>query len=1059
MLNRRVLALFVGAFLTVGPLCAATALAQNVASPSGTTQAAAAVRGTATDNTGAPLAGVTVTLSGASSQSTTTSSSGAYAFAGVPAGVYTITASKSGYQGATAVEVALVAGQSAKLDVTLVSNTLSSLRVIGAVRTAARSGFNVSGLAITTLSGEQLAIREQPNLTGLVEELPGVSVTRDSGSRTPNTSIAVRGASLETKVVIDGHPVSSGVFGTYNTNYANPQIFQQIEVLKGAGLNGPNAGESVGIVNYRTRDFSAKNEFSLTAGDDTYGSGNYAGSLNLNLLNNRLSILGVRTRNSVNGPNNGYYPYQIGAGTLTAPGTPALEQWSSDFSDPYATEANLVKVRYKLSPVTSLTGEYLGLFGKYVPQGGSYGLVYGGFPLGACANVSAATGKAAVTTNPALCSNLSIYNAPYTTDPVGSPFNAYGFFPVSTIANNEPSFSFELKTQFKNDTILLRPYTAIINRFINGDLENTTPGYGSSAGQAASKYNGLAGWFQVTNPANCQVAFAFDNTNAANTKGPCFSSAGGYGTAYIGNAATQFPVVFKTTSTAPNCSVATPCWTTPTNQQANGYFGYSTPFSQPEVDRLRGATLSYLHPVHDNLYTFSFDYNTDDTLKFTSDTSQLPAGCFGVVGSGSPNTPANPYYQPNCKVNGLLIPTLPRSSLQIPPTQNIRYDTSLTGLFQIRPNLQAGLGAYYTFQRIYYKITDPNAITAALTAGYPGGEPADSTLVSGINANSHVDPHVQIEYRPSRDLSVRASGGSSVTLPYNGLVSGLTALSVNGGPDGKSDVLTTKNPGLLPETTVAYDLGFDYRMGGNVLSVDAFDNTIHNVFITSTQVVPNLAGRSPSQTLLSATFNGPLERSYGLEATLQHSVSSGFGYYLTATAMRAYYDQIPLSFYQGLCRSGSTVCSASALINGKQLDGTGGFTGQIPYFKAKGEINYTSASHRWNASFGDSWYGNNNATGGPAYNVAYGYVGTTLGPGDLNSGIRLSLTAQNLFNADTAGTFLGSVAAFKGFNPLGVAYSTTTGGLVNTNAYSSPNGIMVMQPCTFYLEVTKKLGF
>ncbi len=1058
MFYRWVLALFAGAFLAVGPLCTATVFAQNAASPSSTAQTAL-VRGLATDNNGAPLAGVTVTLSGRVSQSVTTRSDGAYAFAGLPAGIYTLSASKSGYQGATSTDLALLAGQSAKLDVTLVSETLSSLRVIGTVRTAARSGFNVSGLAITTLNGDRIAGREQPNLTGLVEELPGVSVTRDSGSRTPNTSIAVRGESLETKVVIDGHPVSSGVFGTYNTNYANPQIFQQVEVLKGAGLNGPNAGESVGIVNYRTRDFSAKNELALTLGDDTYGSGNYSGSFNVNLLNNRLSVLGVRTFNSVNGPDNGYSPYQIGTGTLTAPGTPALEQWRGDFSDPYATEADLVKVRYKLSPVTSLTGEYLGLFGKYNPQGGSYGLVYGSFPLGACANVSTATGKAAVTTNPAQCTNLSIYNAPYTTDPIGRTFNAYGFFPASTIANNEPSFSFELKTQFKNDTILLRPYSAIIDRFIDGDLENTTPGYGSSAGQAASKYNGLTGWFQVTNPANCQVAFAFDNTNAGNTKGPCFTAANNYGAAYIGNTATQFPTVFKTTGTAPNCSPATPCWTTPTNQQANGYYGFSTPFSQPEVDRLRGATFTYLHPVHDNLYTFSFDYNTDDTLKYTSDTSQLPAGCVGVVGSGSPNVPSSPYYQPACQVNGLIIPTLPRSSLQIPPTQNIRYDTSLTGLFQLRPNLQAGLGAYYTFQRIYYKITDPAAITAALTAGYPGGEPADSTLISGINANSHVDPHIQLEYRPSRDLSVRASGGSSVTLPYNGLVSGLTALGVNGGPDGKSDVLTTKNPGLLPETTVAYDLGFDYRTPAGVLSLDAFDNTIHNVFITSTQVVPNLAGRNPSQTLLNATFNGPLERSYGLEATLQKNVTSGLGYNLTATAMRAYYDQIPLSFYQGLCKPGATLCSASALVNGKQLDGTGGFTGQIPYFKANGELDYTSASHRWNAAFGDSLYGGNNATGGPAYNVAYGYVGTTLGQGDLNSGIRLSLSVQNLFNSDTAGTFLGSVAAFKGFNPLGVAYSPSAGKLVNTNAFSSPNGITVMQPCTFYLEVTKRLGF
>ena len=64
------------------------------------------------------------------------------------------------------------------------------------------------------------------------------------------------------------------------------------------------------------------------------------------------------------------------------------------------------------------------------------------------------------------------------------------------------------------------------------------------------------------------------------------------GPAYIGSAAT--PHGSPRRRTRPTCSPTPPytCFTTTTGSQNDGTVGYSTPFSQPELDRLNGYTFS-----------------------------------------------------------------------------------------------------------------------------------------------------------------------------------------------------------------------------------------------------------------------------------------------------------------------------------------------------------------------------------------------------------------------------------------------------------------------------------
>ena len=44
----------------------------------------------------------------------------------------------------------------------------------------------------------------------------------------------------------------------------------------------------------------------------------------------------------------------------------------------------------------------------------------------------------------------------------------YAFFPGSDVRQNAPNFNAEFKTTLGNDTVLFRPYTAAINRLIDG---------------------------------------------------------------------------------------------------------------------------------------------------------------------------------------------------------------------------------------------------------------------------------------------------------------------------------------------------------------------------------------------------------------------------------------------------------------------------------------------------------------------------------------------------------------------------------------------------------------
>jgi hypothetical protein len=1023
---RAALALLTALALFGGPVSAATNEATTVAQASQTGTIAGQVAG----QNGTGVTGATVLIEGARGrQSITTDAAGAFSVT-VPAGLYTITVVKGGYQTGSS-DVTVADGLSVSVVVSLTVATLNDLNVIG--RTSSNGGssaakFNISSAPGQSLTQAQIIQRNTPDLTAVVGELPGVTIPHATSN--PNQSFIIRGLRFETKTELDGHPVSSGTGGTFLTNYTAAAIFGGVDVLKGAGLNGPTAAEAgAGIVNLRTPDFASKDTGLIQTGVDSYGGSLYTAIVDLNFLkDNKLSLILGRTFSGYRGPTYGLQEGDYtGATPALGTGAPAtltngVVQYVSDFSDTYSLNAELAKVRYAFSPATSLSLEFLGLQGRFDPQGGAYGQFVGYATIPECINKNVAG-------NGAACNLTSEYNSPAAQNLIGqSGVPLYGFFPGSDVRQNQPNFSADFKTTLGNDTILLRPYTAAINRLIDGTQENQVPG------------DDGGGWSQVTSSANCQANFVAP-TATGGAKGPCFAGNANPVAAYIGGSGVaQPPVVYATTATPVVCTPTTPCYTTATAINNSGQVGYGSPFTTLEVDHLSGYTFSYIHPVGANTYNVSFDHYYDDTTDFTNDASPLSPGCTFVLGSGIANTPGAPGSQANCPLS-----TLRPSPIAVPETFASVSSLSLTGQFALTSKLEFDAGGYFTHYLINAQQEDP-AILASLTAAYgaSGRTGAIPVSLSGVqNADSHFDPHFGIVFRPNRDLVFRFTGGSSLTIPYASLVSGFTTYAQG----STSTTVTTPNAALLPEELVSLDLGSDWRTpDGTVLSGDIYNTVVHNPWINPKVVIctsqPTCAIALPgleqtAEGFTSTTVNGAQQYAQGVEFSITREPAIGFGYRVNTSFERLYYLDTPAA----------DLATPQVYFNGNQFVSTGSGSTSVPYAKGYAEVQYAGPNKSL-LRFGADYEGNNNEYNAPAFWVFDAGARINTGFHD----VLLGGSVENLFNLNF-NSLLGRGVEFAGLNP--VAATAAPGGY--TYSQGSFNTALVSPgPITFRFTLTKQ---
>jgi outer membrane receptor protein involved in Fe transport len=1030
-LIRAALASLIAMVVFVGPVSAATNSDLMVAQAIAT----GTITGTITSDSGSGVASATVVLDGPQRQTTTTDGSGAFSVTVAP-GVYAVTVTKAGYQTGSS-QVTVAPSTTVSVDVALSTATLSNLNVIG--RTSSNNSgnaakFNVSSSPVQSLSQTQILIRNTPDLTSVLQELPGITIPRATSN--PNQSFIIHGLRYETKTEIDGHPVSSGTGGTFLTNYTPAAIFGSVQTAWGGGLIGPESGSSgVGIVSLNTPDFSAKDSAFLQGGLDSYGGSIYTLLADINVGNKLQFVLG-RAFSGYRGPTYGTNQADYtGATPPIGTGAPAnlsngVVQYIADFSDTYALNAELAKMRYSFSNSTSFSAEFLGLQGGFNPQGGAYGQYVGLMTIPQCINKNVAG-------NGAGCTVTSEYNSPAAQPLIGQTIPGYAFYPGSFVAQNQPNFNAELRTTIGNDTLLLRPYTAAIRRLIDGTQESDIPG---DAG---------GGWYQVTNTANCQANFVAAAAGVG-AKGPCFAGGANPIAAYVGSSNT-YPVTYATTNTAPICNATTPCYTSATGLNNSGQVGFGSPYTTLEVDQLAGYTFSYIHPFGANTFNLTFDHYYDDAIDYINDASPLAAGCTFVLGSGVANTAGTPAYQSTCP-----LATLRPSPLSVPETFSSISSLGGAATFQVTPKLEVDAGLYFTHYLINAQAlnnTAYNAYLASLTpaqSSYAGGFPVQ---LSGVqNSASHMDPRFGLVYRPERDWSIRFNAGSSLSIPYAGLVSGFTTYQQG----ATSITQSTPNPNLLPEELVTMDLGSSYRTpDGTVLSGDIYNTVVHNPWInpkvqicstniTCASVFPGLEATTLGYT--SLTVNGAQQYAQGIEFTIANEPLVGFGYRVNTSFERLYYLDTNPAYLPGPA-PGSPLGAPQVFFNGNQFTSTGSGGTSVPYSKAYAEVQY-AASNQSLFRIGADYEGPNNEYNAPAFWIFD--AGVRVNSGFHN--VMIGASVENLMNLNF-NSALGRGVEYAGLTPVaataapgGYAYST---GTFNT-ALVSPG------PVTFRFTLTKQ---
>jgi hypothetical protein len=364
---------------------------------------------------------------------------------------------------------------------------------------------------------------------------------------------------------------------------------------------------------------------------------------------------------------------------------------------------------------------------------------------------------------------------------------------------------------------------------------------------------------------------------------------------------------------------------------------FGSPYTTFEQDKLYGSTFSILHPLFNNsLLDFTYDFHGQSTFAYI-------------------NSPA-----------GVSV-----------PFSTDRYSTfSLTSDLNVLRNADARIGLYDTqWHVVGFQLANPSDTT--------------STVLGGLDRSiSRFDPHFAFTFRPTANVSYRASIGSSATFPYVGQVSGLAtyqqpAVSL-GPPFEGGGTLTEKNPNLDPEVSIGEGLGADKRFAnGSVLSADVQQSVIHNVFET---VVTSLAVPGGVEGIFYPVNAARLLTS---SAVLRYNYAPrvGFGFFASVAATRSILNGVPLPV------SGEQVPA-----NGVQICGNGvnapGIATCIPYLKGYGAFSYAAKDGSY-LSLGAEYEGKNNAYFQPPFAL----VDFTFRKPVARS-VELTVSVENLLNTN-----------------------------------------------------------
>jgi hypothetical protein len=255
-------------------------------------QGVGAIGGTITDQSGAVLPGVTVTLSNplgtiGGNQSTVSDERGAFQFIRLVPGSYTVRAELTGFRPASQEGVVVNADVTARVDLRLQIGTLEEGLI---VKGEAPLLDTTSALRQTVLSREVLnSLPNRMDVWSVARVIPGVILSKlDVGGSESflQSSATVHGSSNENGFLIDGMDVSAlDGNGTVAAMYLDPYVFQETNYQAG-GAGSAIAQKGGLLFNMVTR--TGTNQFHgggmFNGANRSMGFANYSDALRAQLL-------------------------------------------------------------------------------------------------------------------------------------------------------------------------------------------------------------------------------------------------------------------------------------------------------------------------------------------------------------------------------------------------------------------------------------------------------------------------------------------------------------------------------------------------------------------------------------------------------------------------------------------------------------------------------------------------------------------------------------------------------------------------------------------------------
>lgn len=301
-----------------------------------------AVTGRIVSAGGRAVAGAIVKLDGPVHERFRTGRDGAFVFLRPPVvpGDYALAITAAGYARLSRAHLA-VGDAALDLGVLTLSPSLTSLKVIGSAVARERLPFNTTPAALKVFPREAYRDQGQAALSTVLNQTPGVNAVRAGDvnaaqPQAPYTASIRGGLPFETALLIDGNPVALPGSGSFDLAFVPSFVLQDVEVLKGYGsAESAIPGAVDGVLNLRTADPGSLRKALLEVETDTRGGQfsdfSYGGAAGRFAFTTMLAVDGNP------GPKTGF-------GAAGA----ALQR------------AQLLKIKYELSPAVSATASYLG---------------------------------------------------------------------------------------------------------------------------------------------------------------------------------------------------------------------------------------------------------------------------------------------------------------------------------------------------------------------------------------------------------------------------------------------------------------------------------------------------------------------------------------------------------------------------------------------------------------------------------------------------------------------------------------------------------------------------